>query len=80
MSKKVSERIELFLARFDEISKLCKAWLKLSEDEALSNFEDFLIEGYLLGFAEAKSILGIKDNEGIIPEYLATQHKEDLYH
>lgn len=63
MSKKVSERVELFLARFDEISKLCKAWLKLSEDEALSNFEDFLIEGYLLGFAETKSILGIKDNE-----------------
>lgn len=61
--KKISERVQLFLAKFDEINKLGKAWLKVSEDEALSNFEDFLIEGYLLGFAEAKSLLGIKDKE-----------------
>lgn len=63
MARKLNKHEQKFIAKFDELEQITLGFFEAeSKDEAISEFEDVLIEAYLLGFQSAKEMLGFSDN------------------
>ena len=62
MATKLNKHEQKFIAKFDELEQIVAGFFEAeSKDEAISEFEDVLIEAYLLGFQSAKEMLGFSD-------------------